>query len=83
MDPANGFHPDSERLEHFMRGKLPRSEVLAVVRHLLTGCPRCLIVTHRLWILRERAPRGLLALARRTATVASGPSYDGGGRGVL
>jgi hypothetical protein len=79
MDPADGCHPDSERLEHFMRGKLSRSEVITVVRHLLTDCPRCLVVTRRLWLLRARAPRGLLALAREAATVG----YEGCRRGVL
>jgi hypothetical protein len=73
MDPADGEHPDSERLEHFMRGRLSRSEIIAVVRHLLTDCPRCLVVTRRLWLLRERAPRGLLGLVRDAATAGYTP----------
>ncbi len=38
----------------FMLQKLPPSELLPVVRHLLTGCPRCLEVTRRLWDLGKR-----------------------------
>jgi len=36
-----------------MRGELPRVELLAVVRHLLTRCPECVEVTRRLWQLGE------------------------------
>ncbi|HEX9940529.1 MAG TPA: hypothetical protein VGG03_00820 [Thermoanaerobaculia bacterium] len=32
-----------------MRASLPGPEARAVVRHLLSGCPRCLRVTRRLW----------------------------------
>ncbi len=42
-------HPDPGQLERFMRGELPRSQVAALVRHLLTGCPQCREVTGRLW----------------------------------
>jgi len=39
------------RFEHelkaFLRGELGRSEVRAIVRHLLAGCPRCAEVTRQ------------------------------------
>lgn len=47
-------HPPKERLVLFMLHKLPQPQVFPVVRHLLTGCPRCLAVTRRLWDLGER-----------------------------
>jgi hypothetical protein len=47
-------HPPEARLVLFMLQKLPQPEALPVVRHLLTGCPRCLTVTRRLWDLGER-----------------------------
>jgi hypothetical protein len=46
-------HLEPARLERFMRGESPRPERLAAVRHLLTGCPRCVAVTRRLWDLGE------------------------------
>lgn len=42
-----------------MRLELSRPEVALVVRHLLTGCTRCLTVTHRLWALGEQVPLGV------------------------
>jgi len=42
-------HPDQVKLERFMRGELPREEALVVVRHLLTGCRKCLAVTRACW----------------------------------
>ncbi|HEX9940668.1 MAG TPA: hypothetical protein VGG03_01530 [Thermoanaerobaculia bacterium] len=42
-------HPCEPDLERFLRGGLPLEGVRAVVRHLLSGCPRCLRVTRRLW----------------------------------
>lgn len=62
MEPAERSHPGFEALEGFLRGRLPRSQVAAVVRHLLTGCPRCVAETRRLWSLAERTPRALLVL---------------------
>jgi hypothetical protein len=44
-------HPDPGLLEGLMRGDLPAAERRSVVRHLLTGCPRCLEVTRRYWRL--------------------------------
>jgi hypothetical protein len=62
IDPAKGpplpapfpwlpHHPEAERVERFMRGELTKPESRAVVRHLLTRCPRCLEVASRLWSL--------------------------------
>jgi hypothetical protein len=50
-------HPDPSQIARFMRvGGLPREEVRAIVRHLLTGCPRCVEVTRRLWNLGDAPP---------------------------
>lgn len=60
-------HPNRDQLERFMRaGGLPKPEVRAVVRHLLTGCPRCIAVTRRLWSFgeRQRALESLLEEAQ-------------------
>ena len=46
-----GPHPAQEHLERFMRGELARDEAAGLVRHLLTGCPRCVGVIRRLWRL--------------------------------
>ena len=48
------LHPSRETLESFMRGELPRAQAVAVVRHLLRGCPQCLQVTGGLWSLGEQ-----------------------------
>jgi len=50
-------HPAKGQLERLIRGELEPQARLAVVRHLLTGCPRCAEVTRRLWGLGERVPR--------------------------
>jgi len=57
MELPDPSHPASDELERFMRCELKRPERPAVVRHLLTGCPRCLAVTQRLWDFGDRAPR--------------------------
>jgi hypothetical protein len=45
-------HPATELLERFMRGELTSpGERRRLVRHLLAGCPRCLAVTRRCWVL--------------------------------
>jgi hypothetical protein len=55
MTAADRFPcPGAKELERFMRRELSRPEVLAVVRHLLTGCPRCVVVTRRSWDLGKR-----------------------------
>jgi hypothetical protein len=51
--PARGnpreTHPATATLERFVRGELGRPEARAVVRHLLTRCPRCVGVAGKLW----------------------------------
>jgi hypothetical protein len=42
-------HPATALLEGFLRGELSAAECRTVVRHLLTGCPRCVKVTGRCW----------------------------------
>ena len=42
-------HPAAATLERFVRGELGSPEARAVVRHLLTRCPRCVGVTGKLW----------------------------------
>jgi len=65
-DLSAGMHPEPHKLESFMRAEgLPREEVCAIVRHLLTGCPQCLIVTRRLWGHGEQ-PLLLKAMAEAT-----------------
>jgi hypothetical protein len=51
--PVEGMsHPDPSQIERFMRvGGLPREEVRAIVRHLLTGCPDCVEEARRWWNL--------------------------------
>jgi hypothetical protein len=46
-------HPDSRLLECFMRSELSEQERRIVVRHLLTGCPRCVSVTRQIWSLAD------------------------------
>jgi hypothetical protein len=45
------FEPE---LKAFLRGELGRSEVRAIVRHLLAGCPRCAEAARRAWGLGGR-----------------------------
>jgi hypothetical protein len=47
-------HPARHDLHRFMRGELSRPEAMAVVSHLLKGCPVCVAETRRLWSLGER-----------------------------
>jgi hypothetical protein len=48
-------HPPEDHLERFVRGELPRLAAQSLVRHLLSGCPRCVAVTRRAWKLRNRS----------------------------
>ncbi|HEX7185233.1 MAG TPA: hypothetical protein VF756_25640 [Thermoanaerobaculia bacterium] len=57
-----GQHPDPQLLERFMRAELKSAERKAIVRHLLTGCPRCVEVTRRLWALGDFSPDSPLEL---------------------
>jgi hypothetical protein len=58
-------HPAPKRLESFMRGELARSEASGLVRHLLTGCSRCVEVTRQFWTHDELTPQ--MVEQRRTA----------------
>lgn len=42
------IHPAAATLERFVRGELGSPEAAAVVRHLLTRCPRCVGEIRRL-----------------------------------
>jgi hypothetical protein len=55
---AQGDHPEPAQLQRFFRGELARDETSALVRHLLTGCPRCRQETRRLWGLGDPPRRG-------------------------
>jgi len=46
-------HPGERELERFMRGAVSRREARSVVRHMLTGCPRCSDFTRPFWRLAE------------------------------
>jgi hypothetical protein len=59
---ARQNHPKEAQLASFMAGELRRSEASVVVRHLLTGCPSCVVVTRRLFQLGD-LPRDLRFLA--------------------
>jgi hypothetical protein len=47
--PRDHHHPDTSLLEGLLRGELSAAECRTVVRHLLTGCPRCVQVTRHGW----------------------------------
>jgi hypothetical protein len=47
--PGPAAHPETRLLEGLLRGDIDDAERRAVVRHLLTGCPRCVEVTRRSW----------------------------------
>ena len=50
-------HPDTALLEGLLRGRLSAAETRTVVRHLLTGCPRCVKVAGRGWPPGSKIPR--------------------------
>jgi anti-sigma factor RsiW len=52
-------HPKVGQLERFVRGELARPAARAVVRHLLSGCPRCAEETRRFWELGARALKAM------------------------
>jgi hypothetical protein len=66
-------HPDSRLLERFMRNELQGQERRIVVRHLLTGCPRCVSVTRQIWSLADRRPGALPALSGRERRLDRAP----------
>ena len=51
--PREEEHPSVEELVGLLRGELPRDASKAIVRHLLTNCPRCQQLTRRYWQLAE------------------------------
>ena len=53
-----GDHPEQGLLERFMRNETEGEERRRVVRHLLTGCARCVAVTRRFWSLAEGGQEG-------------------------
>jgi hypothetical protein len=63
-------HPDPSQLERFIRGDLPRPEVLVVVRHLLRGCPQCAVLAQRFWHLGRR-PLALVILLQEASELES------------
>jgi hypothetical protein len=63
-------HPAIRQLERLMGGELARTEAAGLVRHLLIGCPRCVIVTRRFWALGER-PRALQILLEEMEALES------------
>jgi len=67
----NGNHPIPGSLEGFMRGDASRDEARAIVRHLLTGCPKCVAVTRKLWRIGEQS-RALKALAAGASVIQIG-----------
>ena len=56
QEEARVEHPRTAHLERLMRGELERPQTGAVVRHLLTGCPRCVYITSRFWELAAEGP---------------------------
>jgi hypothetical protein len=75
MHPIDRNHPGADELESFMCGELARAEVAGLVRHLLTGCPRCVALTRRLWALGKAQPalRKALAQGRWAGVLLSKP----------
>lgn len=56
-------------------GGLRSSDVQAIVRHLVAGCPSCVAITKRLWKLGSRSPR-LEAVLEELAREGGGPAHD-------
>jgi hypothetical protein len=70
-------HPAIRQLERLMRGDLSRAEAVGLVRHLLTGCPRCAEVARRFWGLGERPPALKALLQEMRALESSAPRWPG------
>jgi len=58
-------HPDPDLVERFMRSELAGDDRRRIVRHLLTGCPRCVEITRRLWSLGDSPPASPARVAAR------------------
>jgi hypothetical protein len=53
LDTTHSNHPAPAELHRFLRGEASREEAKAIVRHLLAGCPECVVVTRPVWQLAE------------------------------
>jgi hypothetical protein len=51
---SHPMHPTLDQLQGFLRGDIAAVESLAIVRHLMTGCPECVAVTRQSWLSAER-----------------------------
>jgi hypothetical protein len=67
--PIGEDHPSVEELIAFLRGEVPRAVAKSIVRHLLTGCPRCGGATSRYWQLVQR-PAAIRAMLRERGRLA-------------
>jgi hypothetical protein len=56
---SKSAHPDRALLQRFMRCETSPAELRAVVRHLLTQCPRCVQITRELWAIGGTRPTAL------------------------
>lgn len=63
-------HPTEGQLSDLLRGDMPKDEVRAIVRHLLTGCSECLRVTRKLWNLGVLPPYLKVLVEEADAAVA-------------
>jgi anti-sigma factor RsiW len=69
-------HPGEQELQAFMRGELPKPDAAAIVRHLLTGCPECAVVTCRLWRLGVWPPNIRADMAQIAALIRDRRRHD-------
>ena len=56
---SKSAHPDRAQLNRFIRCETSPAELRAVVRHLLTQCPRCVQITRELWAIGGTRPTAL------------------------
>lgn len=50
-EDLEGEHPTSDLLERFMQNRMEPSERRTIVRHLIQGCPTCVVMTREIWAL--------------------------------
>ena len=67
-------HPSRELLELFLGDELPPIERREIVRHLLTGCPRCTDATREIWAAAGGPEPG--RIGRRHRAEPSAPAED-------